>query len=96
MSTLCNVCNRRQARCPNCHCCKACCQCGNYPCNQPEDVSFTIYVRNCVTGEPISGASYAICKNGKVIETVTSGTDGSAEFFVNYAGVLPIGGSISS
>lgn len=85
MSTLCNVCNRRQARCPNCHCCKACCQCGNYPCNQPEDVSFTIYVRNCVTGEPISGASYAICKNGKVIETVTSGTDGS----LNFSSIMP-------
>lgn len=81
MSTLCNACNRCQARCPNCHCCTGCCQCGiNNQCNQPETVSFTAFVRNCVTGEPIAGASYAIYKNGKVIETATSNADGSLNF----------------
>lgn len=81
MSTLCNACNRCQARCPNCHCCTACCQCGiNNQCNQTETVSVTAYVRNCVTGEPIAGASYAIYKNGKVIETATSNADGSLKF----------------
>lgn len=86
MSTLCNVCNRSQARCPNCHCCNACCQCGiNGQCNQSEAVSFTVFIRNCVTGEPIPGASYAIYKNGKVVETVTSGADGS----LNFSSITP-------